>query len=38
VEDKKFMIFLGIVAAVLISLLPAVIKHFREHVKNQKKK
>jgi hypothetical protein len=37
VPDKKFLIFLGIVAAVLISLLPALIKHVREHIKNQKK-
>jgi hypothetical protein len=38
VPDKKFLIFLGIVAVVLISLLPAAIKHFREHLKSQKKK
>ena|GEM_PF-1851979 len=36
--DKKILIFLGIVAVVLISLLPAAIKHVVEHIKNQKKK
>jgi hypothetical protein len=38
VPEKKLLIFLGIVAAVLISLLPAVIKHFREYIKSQKNK
>jgi hypothetical protein len=38
VPDKKLLILLGIVAVVLISLLPAVIKHFREQIKSQKKK
>jgi hypothetical protein len=38
VPDKKFLILLGIVAVVLISLLPAVIKHFKEHIKSLKKK
>jgi hypothetical protein len=38
VPDKKFLIFLVIVGVVLLSLLPAAIKHFVEHMKNQKKK
>jgi hypothetical protein len=38
VPEKNFLILLGIVGVVLLSLLPAAIKHFREHIKNQKKK
>jgi len=32
------LIFLGIFAVVLISLLPAVVRHFREQIKNHKNK
>jgi len=38
VPDKNFLIFLGIVAVVLISLIPAAIKSLKERIKNQKKK
>jgi hypothetical protein len=36
VPDKEFLFFLGIFVVVLLSLLPAVIKHFREQIKNNK--